>query len=80
MKSTSILGALSAVLIILAAGAAEARHAAVHAPTSGIHSSTRSRCRRAEPRARPPARVGGRRFLKTLVGFAPSAVDGAFTS
>jgi len=38
MKSTSILGALSAVLIIRAAGAAEARHAAaVHAPTSGIH-------------------------------------------
>jgi len=37
MKSTSILGALSAILIILAAGAAEARHAAVHAPTSGAH-------------------------------------------
>jgi hypothetical protein len=38
MKSTSILGALSAVLIILAAGAAEARHAtAAHAATSGIH-------------------------------------------
>ncbi len=38
MKSTSILGALSAALIFLAAGAAEARHAAVvHASTSGIH-------------------------------------------
>jgi hypothetical protein len=38
MKSTSILGALSAVLIILAAGSAEARHAAVaHAATAGIH-------------------------------------------
>jgi hypothetical protein len=37
MKSTSILGALSAVLIILAVGAAEARPAAAHAPTSGIH-------------------------------------------
>jgi len=37
MKSTSILGALSAALIILAAGAAEARHATVHAPTSGVH-------------------------------------------
>ena len=38
MKLTSILGALSAVLLILAAGAAEARHAAVlHAPPSGVH-------------------------------------------
>jgi hypothetical protein len=38
MKSTSILGALSAVLIILAASAAEARHAAaVQAPASGAH-------------------------------------------
>jgi hypothetical protein len=38
MKSISILGVLSAAFIILAAGAAEARRAAVlHAPTSGIH-------------------------------------------
>ena len=37
MKSTSILGALGAILIIFAAGAAEAQHAAVHAPTSGAH-------------------------------------------
>jgi hypothetical protein len=37
MKLTSILGALSAALIILAAGAAEARHGAVHAPTPGVH-------------------------------------------
>jgi hypothetical protein len=38
MESTSILGAPSAALLILAAGAAEARRSAVmHAPTSGIH-------------------------------------------
>ena len=38
MKLTSILGALSAAFIILAASAAEARHAAfVRGPTSGIH-------------------------------------------
>jgi hypothetical protein len=38
MKLTSILGALSAAFIILAAGAAEARHSAVfHATTSGAH-------------------------------------------
>jgi len=38
MKSISFLGALSAILVILAAGAAEARRiAAVRAPTSGIH-------------------------------------------
>jgi hypothetical protein len=37
MKSTSILGALSAILIILAASAAEARHAAFYAPTQGAH-------------------------------------------
>jgi hypothetical protein len=37
MKLTSILGALSAFLI-LAADAAEARNAVVaHAPTSGVH-------------------------------------------
>ena len=36
MKLTSVVGALSAAFIILAAGAAEARHAAVMpAPTSG---------------------------------------------
>jgi hypothetical protein len=38
MKLTSILCALSAVFIVLAAGAADARHAAaMHAPTSGAH-------------------------------------------
>jgi hypothetical protein len=38
MKLTSILGALSAAFLILAAGAAEARHAAFgRAPTSGVH-------------------------------------------
>ncbi len=38
MKLTSILGALSAIFIILAAGAANAGHATVHAQTSGAHS------------------------------------------
>jgi hypothetical protein len=38
MKSTSILGALSAAIIILAAGAANAGYgAASHAATSGVH-------------------------------------------
>ncbi len=38
MKLTSILGALSAAFIILAAGAAEARHAtAMHTAPSGVH-------------------------------------------
>jgi hypothetical protein len=37
MKLTSILGALSAVFIFLAIGAANAGHAKVHAPTSGAH-------------------------------------------
>jgi hypothetical protein len=37
MKLTSILGALSAMFIVLAAGAANAGHAKVHAPTSGVH-------------------------------------------
>jgi hypothetical protein len=37
MKLTSILGALSAIFIILAAGAANAGHATVHAQTSGAH-------------------------------------------
>jgi opacity protein-like surface antigen len=37
MKLTSILGALSAALIILAASAAEARQAAGHAPA--VHAS-----------------------------------------
>ena len=38
MTLTSILGALSAAFLILAAGGAEARHAAAfHAPSSGFH-------------------------------------------
>ena len=37
MKLTSILGALSAAFIVLAAGAANAGHAKIHAPTSGVH-------------------------------------------
>ncbi len=37
MKLTSILGALSAVFIILAAGAANAGHVTVHPQTSGAH-------------------------------------------
>jgi hypothetical protein len=38
MKLTSILGALSAAFLILAASAAEARHAAAfRAPSSGLH-------------------------------------------
>jgi hypothetical protein len=37
MKLTSILGALSAAFLVLAVGAAEARHAAFHAPTPGAH-------------------------------------------
>jgi hypothetical protein len=37
MKLTSILGALSAVFIVLAAGAANAGHATLHAQRSGVH-------------------------------------------
>ena len=37
MKSTSILGALSAMFIFLAAGAANAGHATVHAQAPGTH-------------------------------------------
>jgi len=37
MKLASILGALGAAFLIIAAGAANARHVTVHAPTSGVH-------------------------------------------
>jgi hypothetical protein len=37
MKAISILGALSAIFIVLAAGAANAGRATVHAQTSGAH-------------------------------------------
>jgi len=37
MKLTTILGVLSAIFIVLAAGAANAAHATVRAQTSGAH-------------------------------------------
>ena len=56
MKLTSILGALSAALIILAAGAAAARHGPSALRRRESITSTRSRCLQARPDARPSAK------------------------